>query len=146
MHTGAHLLSGLTPAHLADLLRKEQYNSYGILAPLVPPGSSAAQPQQPALGGDEGDEEGERELRGGALYALASLINHECNPNVARFEYFDRTSPTSTHIIFKAMHDLPPGETAVCVTDDMHAECQILQVQAVISNCLSPGSLNTCTA
>jgi SET and MYND domain-containing protein len=108
-------MSGVTASHLADLLRKEQYNSYGILAPLVAPaaavGSAGPGQQQPAaFGGGEVDEEGERELRGGALYGLASLINHECNPNVARFEYFDRAgSGTSTHIIFKAMHDLPPG-------------------------------------
>lgn len=59
---------------------------------------------------DEEAEEGGRVLRGSALYAQASLINHECNPNIARFDAFDQQGPGSTHVCFRAMHDLPPGE------------------------------------
>jgi len=68
----------------------------------------------------EGGEEGERQLRGSALYAQASLINHECNPNVARFDAFDAHAPSSTYVSFRAMHDLPQGArvfvcSCVCV-------------------------------
>ncbi|GFH29424.1 SET domain-containing protein [Haematococcus lacustris] len=44
-----------------------------------------------------------------ALYGLASLINHECNPNVARFDNFDAPGQQNTLMVFKAMHDLPVG-------------------------------------
>lgn len=59
---------------------------------------------------DDCDTDGERCLRGSALYARASLINHECNPNIARFDAFDQQGPGSTHVSFRAMHDLPQGE------------------------------------
>ncbi|GFH19763.1 SET domain-containing protein [Haematococcus lacustris] len=44
-----------------------------------------------------------------ALYGLASLINHECNPNVARFDNFDAPGQQNSLMVFKAMHDLPAG-------------------------------------
>jgi SET and MYND domain-containing protein len=109
---------------VATLLRKEQLNSYGILAP--PPQPSHPLPSTPTaststgeagvqgdgsapMTDEEAEAEGERVLRGSALYARASLINHECNPNVARFDAFDQQGPGSTHVCFRAMHDLPPG-------------------------------------
>ena len=95
---------------LAALLRKEQTNSYGILAPPAP---------APAAGcsaGNEDDAECERVLRGSAMYVRASLINHECNPNVARFDAFDAGGPASTHVTFRAMHDLPPGTPCLTCT------------------------------
>jgi hypothetical protein len=79
--------SPAAPEELAALLRKEQLNGYGVLAPHGP--------------------SGERRLRGSGLYPNCSLINHECNPNVARFDAFDSGSVRMT---FRAMHDLPPGE------------------------------------
>ncbi len=33
--------------------------------------------------------QGERRIRGTALYPKASLLNHECLPNVARVDNFD---------------------------------------------------------
>lgn len=110
---------------LATLLRKEQLNSYGILAPQASPSAqaSAAAAQASTSTGGEGLQragsapmseemgESERLLRGSALYAQASLINHECNPNVARFDAFDQQGPGSTHVSFRAMHDLPAGES-----------------------------------
>lgn len=33
--------------------------------------------------------DGERRLRGGGIYPHCSLINHECIPNAARFDFFD---------------------------------------------------------
>ena len=62
--------------------------------------------------------QGERRIRGTALYAQASLINHECLPNVARFDRFDASSaPASsaphpganTAVEFRALHDIPAG-------------------------------------
>lgn len=103
---------------LAALLRKEQLNSYGILAPLQLQPQAAA-PAGDMDDGDEDDEddEGGRVLRGSGVYVHASLINHECNPNVARYDYFDAPkhtpslpAPSTTHVVFRAMHDLPPGE------------------------------------
>ncbi|KAG1656021.1 hypothetical protein FOA52_005649 [Chlamydomonas sp. UWO 241] len=80
---------GLTEAdlpELATLLRKDALNSYGVIAhtPLGAP----------------------RALRGSALYQQCALLNHECNPNCARFDTFDGRS---TNMVFRAMHDLPPG-------------------------------------
>ena len=69
--------SALTAQEVAALVRKEQLNAYGVLAP------GAVGP------------EGERRLRGGALYAHASLINHECIPNITRFDCFDGVSGSS---------------------------------------------------
>lgn len=83
-------ISGAPPEasveELATLLRKEQLNGYGVNAPHGPGGA--------------------RKLRGSGLYARCSLINHECNPNVARFDAFDQGV---TRIAFRAMHDLPAG-------------------------------------
>ncbi|KXZ51077.1 hypothetical protein GPECTOR_14g61 [Gonium pectorale] len=127
----------LNPAELAALLRKEQLNSYGVLAaPSQLRRGAVASGAGPSGGGcsteaaaaDEGAD-GERRLRGSAVYAQASLINHECLPNVARFDAFDggpsssagssaqpstcapTTAPSSssTHVAFRALHDLPAG-------------------------------------
>ncbi|EFJ49771.1 hypothetical protein VOLCADRAFT_104220 [Volvox carteri f. nagariensis] len=123
---------------LARLLRKEQLNSYGVLAApyqyqhhhhhhhhggtaapgpgcsgeggngqTAPKSSCGAGCSGGGSGGEAGD--GERRLRGSALYAQASLINHECLPNVARFDDFDSDLPDRTHVTFRALHDLPPG-------------------------------------
>ncbi|KAL6760832.1 hypothetical protein V8C86DRAFT_2546141 [Haematococcus lacustris] len=111
----------------AALLHKEQCNSYGILSADQPhpdpPNATiptvGSSPHQAAASGTQAgppeDGEGEEEeaftrpLRGSALYGLASLINHECNPNVARFDNFDAPGQQNTLMVFKAMHDLPAG-------------------------------------
>lgn len=49
---------------LRRLLALEQRTAYGIMAPSA--------------------EAGRRRVRGGALYATAALLNHDCLPNVAR--------------------------------------------------------------
>jgi SET and MYND domain-containing protein len=84
---------GLSDA--AGLLAREEANSYGVMAPPGP--------------------DGQRRLRGGAVYAAASRINHECLPNVARFDAFDAAHPgaapgANTAVHFRALHALPPGE------------------------------------
>ncbi len=100
---------------MADLLRKEQYNSYGIPVPPCynEPASSSGGGAAAAAGGEEDGEDEEEEcarpLRGSALYSVCSLVNHECNPNVARFDGFDAPGPLNTLMVFRAMHDLPPG-------------------------------------
>lgn len=153
-------------AEAAALLRKEQLNSYGVLATRrqaaaagAGAGSGAAgrgagcregsgagcsQPVSGGGGGEEDAQDGERHLRGSAIYAQAALINHECLPNVARYDSFDAPAPApspslpcqggstasgsggtagaggcrssggssaggSTHVVFRALHDLPPG-------------------------------------
>ncbi|GAX82783.1 hypothetical protein CEUSTIGMA_g10209.t1 [Chlamydomonas eustigma] len=83
---GLQQVPGLTPEELAALVRKEQLNSYGIMA--------------------DPWSDGERRIKGSGLYQKCALINHECNPNTARCDVFDGTSVRMT---LRAMHDLPPG-------------------------------------
>ncbi len=47
--------------------------------------------------------QGERRIRGTAIYPHASLINHECLPNVARTDNFDAPDVQA------------PNNTAVCL-------------------------------
>lgn len=58
--------------------------------------------------------QGERRLRGSGIYPLASLLNHDCLPNLARFDDFEgkasREQPGNTAIAFRALHDIPKGE------------------------------------
>jgi hypothetical protein len=104
---------GASPHELAALLRKEQLNTYGIMAPPGP--------------------DGERRLRGGGVYPRCSLVNHECVPNAARFDDFDAPQggcggaavascsgssgsggyPPSTAVSIRAIHDLPAGTEIV---------------------------------
>lgn len=58
----------------AELLAKEGCNAFGVMAPTTK--------------GKPPSEE-ERRVRGGAVYRLASRVNHGCFPNVARFDNFD---------------------------------------------------------
>eukprot|EP00775_Hariotina_reticulata_P013980 gene13980-14095_t len=101
-------------AEVAALLVKEQLNSYGLLAPL--------HHQQDSTGST-------RSLRGGGIYPTCALINHECLPNVARFDALDAavgglvptnwpagspltdggTTTSSTLVVLRALHDLPAG-------------------------------------
>ena len=41
--------------------------------------------------------QGERRIRGTAIYPQASLLNHECLPNVARFDDFDSPQLHAPH-------------------------------------------------
>lgn len=76
----------------ARLLALEQRTSYGVMAPSA--------------------EAGHRRIRGSAFYATASLLNHECLPNVARFDDFDgvAASPGNTVARFRTLHAVPAGE------------------------------------
>ncbi|GLC36920.1 hypothetical protein PLESTM_000518500 [Pleodorina starrii] len=154
---GSLLAAALDLEALARLLRKEQLNSYGVLASRQQAAAAAAagqQQRQQRAGGEgrgggrattasgggggaagggagEGDEDGERRLRGSALYAQASLINHECLPNVARFDFFDALRPDagSTHVTFRALHDLPPGTELAQSYVPLHWSLQERQAQ-----------------
>ena len=54
------------------------------------------------------------------MYHQCSLVNHECNPNMARFDDFEAAaglasggrSPAALtgQMTFRAIHDLPQGE------------------------------------
>lgn len=81
----------LSAAEVAALLAKEQLNCFGLLAPLhlqqqrQAPGAAALHTDADA---DDGGSSSRR-LRGGALYPICALLNHECIPNVARFDALD---------------------------------------------------------
>lgn len=84
---------------------------------------------------------GERRLRGTGLYPTAALLNHECMPNLARFDAFDADPPPaggggggggvlsspatpypgdSARIAFRALHALPAGEELTCAYFPLH--------------------------
>ena len=58
--------------------------------------------------------QGERRLRGSGFFPMASLLNHDCLPNTARFDDFDKETsqgqPGETIISVRALHDIPAGE------------------------------------
>jgi len=80
---------------IVSLLARDLVNSYGIRAPIV-------------LGDDCGF------IRGTAIYSDASRLNHECLPNVARYENIDRRDVTepgrNLWIEFRALFNIPAGE------------------------------------
>lgn len=57
--------------------------------------------------------QGERQVRGGGIYPTASLVNHECLPNLARFDCFDAVAGgapgDNTGIMLRALHAIPQG-------------------------------------
>lgn len=91
---------------MAKELAREQHNSYGILLQPSDPSTSG---RGHTSGHTSGHASSERKLRGSGVYLMASLINHECCPNVARFDYFDRPGPGNSSLMFRALHDLPAG-------------------------------------
>ena len=38
---------------------------------------------------------------------MSSLLNHDCMPNVARYDDFDGAQEDNTIVEFRAMHDIP---------------------------------------
>ena len=59
--------------------------------------------------------QGERQVRGGGIYPRAALVNHDCLPNLARFDCFDAPAAAAqapganTAIQLRALHVIPPG-------------------------------------
>lgn len=102
---------------VAALLERDSVNGYGITMPL-----SFHSNINESLGVDTGnadvttlqqEDTTNKMLRGTALYSHASRINHECLPNVARFDDFDAPSSVpgdNMTMSFRAMHALPGGE------------------------------------
>lgn len=79
-----------TPQQVASLLAQEGQNGYAILAPRC--------------------SNRQREVRGNALCLSASRINHECVPNIARFDDFDTQGLL---LRFRALHELQAGQELV---------------------------------
>jgi hypothetical protein len=55
-------------------------------------------------------QQGERKIRGTGIYPTASLLNHECLPNVARVDNFDAPGlgaphNTAVRMRFPALHN-----------------------------------------
>lgn len=124
--------SALPPEdEVAALLSREQANSFAVELPPPPPSSSnskGAAPKKKGKGGASSSSTANppkpprRRLLGGALYAQASLVNHECLPNVARFDDFvplvGASSPSAGPALatavqgrlrLVALHALPKG-------------------------------------
>uniref|UniRef100_A0A383WD32 SET domain-containing protein n=1 Tax=Tetradesmus obliquus TaxID=3088 RepID=A0A383WD32_TETOB len=138
--------SVLSVQEAASLLAKEAANSFGLLAPLGQQGSGDGT----AAGGDAGA----RVLRGGALYPTCALLNHECLPNVARFDALDAAvdgrwpaqwpgqpaahgsssssagHASSTAVVMRALHALPPGSEVTLSYFPLHWELRERQAQA----------------
>ena len=38
---------------------------------------------------------------------MGSLLNHDCMPNVARFDDFDAAHEENAFVEFRALHDIP---------------------------------------
>lgn len=111
--------SSPTADEVAHLISRDEINAYGIMT--------------------HSGQDGERNLRGSAFYAQAALINHECMPNVARFDDFDAVEPAdsapraNTFVTFRTLHDLPAGEEytqsyfPLCLTlEERQQRCQEL--------------------
>jgi len=78
-----------------EFLARDACNTFGLMAPSKP-----------------GEE---RKVRGYAMYAQASMFNHDCLPNACRFEYVDRDRDGNTDVIVRALHDIEEG-TEVCLS------------------------------
>lgn len=78
-----------------ELLARDACNTFGLMAP--------------SKSGEE------RIVRGYAMYAQASMFNHDCLPNACRFEYVDRDGDGNTDVIVRALHDIEEG-TEVCLS------------------------------
>ncbi|KAK4786312.1 hypothetical protein SAY86_003001 [Trapa natans] len=76
----------------ASLLSKDKLNAFGLMEP---------------SGGD-----GERSVRAYGIYPRASFFNHDCLPNVCRFDYVDTGD---TDIIVRMIHDVPMGRE-ICLS------------------------------
>lgn len=50
------------------------------------------------------------QIRGSVLCLQASMINHDCLPNTARFDHFDAPGDRNTCLSFRALQDIPAGE------------------------------------
>lgn len=82
--------AGLTNLELTKaLIVKDKMNAFGLMEPFG----------------------AERSVRGYALYGKASFFNHDCLPNVCRFDYLDGGGGNegSTDIMIRVIHDVEKG-------------------------------------
>ncbi|KAG0568079.1 hypothetical protein KC19_7G184800 [Ceratodon purpureus] len=77
------------------LLARDACNAFGLMAP-----SKAGE---------------ERKVRAYAMFAQASMFNHDCLPNACRFEYVDRDGEGNTDVIVRALHEIEEG-SEVCLS------------------------------
>lgn len=83
-----------------ELLARDACNTFGLMAPSKP-----------------GEE---RKVRGYAIYAQASMFNHDCLPNACRFDYVDGNGDgdgdgKNTDVIVRALQDIEEGDE-VCLS------------------------------
>lgn len=77
------------------LLARDACNTFGLMSPF---------------------SDGERRVRGYAIYARASMFNHDCLPNACRFEYIDRCGEkNNTDVYIRALHAVEEG-TEICLS------------------------------
>ncbi len=111
----------------AALLAKETKNAFGIMAVKRGDGSHS---------NDDSDDD-DRRVRGGAVYELASRVNHACFPNVARFDNFDGVSGSSSHEFHVPSRDGPnppgPTELRLVAIDKIPAGCEVLMSYLPVS-------------
>jgi hypothetical protein len=77
------------------LLARDACNAFGLMAP-----SKASE---------------ERKVRAYAVFAQASMFNHDCLPNACRFEYLDRDGEGNTDVIVRALYEIEEG-SEVCLS------------------------------
>jgi hypothetical protein len=105
---------------VAALLSREQANSFAVQAPSIAEVSGGG--GRVTRSAASSRRRPRPRLLGGALYCRASLVNHECLPNVARFDDFaaagsssEATPPQAGRLRLVALHPLPKGtELALC--------------------------------
>jgi SET domain len=76
--------------------------------------------------------QGDRRVRGTGIYPRASMVNHDCLPNVARFDAFDSGQPgepTNTRLQLRALQDLPTGEEITLSYFPLHWSLEERQLQ-----------------
>ncbi|XP_076889268.1 histone-lysine N-methyltransferase ASHR2-like [Bidens hawaiensis] len=82
------------------LLMKDKLNSFGLMEPFS-------------------EKNGQRSLRAGGVYPVASLFNHDCLPNACRFDYLDavdgRKPDDNTEITIRMIHDVPQARE-ICLS------------------------------
>lgn len=111
----------------AALLAKETKNAFGVMA--ATRGGDGSHPND---GSDD-----DRRVRGGAVYELASRVNHACFPNVARFDNFDGVLSSPSHEFYVPHRDgqNPPGPTELRLVaiDKIPAGCEVLMSYLPVS-------------
>ncbi|XP_057723666.1 histone-lysine N-methyltransferase ASHR2-like [Arachis stenosperma] len=81
------------------LLAKDKHNVFGLMQPVSV-------------------DDGERSIRIYGIYPYASFFNHDCLPNICRFDYVDSNpldGSNNTDIIVRMIHDVPQ-DREICLS------------------------------